>query len=780
VLPGGDRVLIEADWNDGRMPSNAGVHTLDDYGPEAMAELLAGRNVLISDVSKDPRTSQPSVLAVYQSRNIRSYLDLPFMRDGRLTSVLFLHDTMPRAWTEQEVAYAHDVAERTWSAVERARAETALRRSEDEFRTLSDNLPTLCWMADPDGTIYWFNRRCCEFSGRSQQELVAGAWQDLHDPDRFPEVMERWSVSVATGVPFEMVFPLRRFDGAMHQFLTRVVPLRSADGTITKWFGTNVDITEQRAIEERLRASETKLRLLNETLEQKVAERTADRDRMWRLSTDIMLVARFDGTITAANPAWTSLLGWGEEELIGKTFLDFVHPDDLAATLDAVHGLASGETVLRFENRYQTRNEAYLWLSWTAVPDEQFIHAVGRNVTAEKEAAAQLDAAQERLRQAQKMEALGQLAGGIAHDFNNVLQAMSGGLNGIRRRASDSNAVLELVDMAEGAAKRGAAVTSRLLAFARNDELVAAAVPTAELLEGVREILVHTLNKSIKILTVWDPATPPLLADRAQLETVLVNLAVNARDAMPEGGQLTISGASDTVSERNPQGLAPGQYVRLGVTDTGSGMDAATLERACEPFFTTKPLGQGTGLGLAMARGFAQQSGGGFAISSILGQGTTVMLWFPQALAITKAGVAEPWETAGQAAHKRTRVLLAEDEPMVRGALAAHLEDAGFIVIPATDGLDALSRLDAGAAPDLLISDYAMPEMNGLVLVQEARRRMPDLPVLLITGYADSTLQSQLASVPGGGAVLLRKPVSAADLTTRALLLLESAAAPIG
>jgi PAS domain S-box-containing protein len=564
------------------------------------------------------------------------------MRDGRLTSVLFLHDTMPRAWTEQEVAYAHDVAERTWSAVERARAETALRRSEDEFRTLSDNLPTLCWMADPDGTIYWFNRRCCEFSGRSQQELVAGAWQDLHDPDRFPEVMERWSVSVATGVPFEMVFPLRRFDGAMHQFLTRVVPLRSADGTITKWFGTNVDITEQRAIEERLRASETKLRLLNETLEQKVAERTADRDRMWRLSTDIMLVARFDGTITAANPAWTSLLGWGEEELIGKTFLDFVHPDDLAATLDAVHGLASGETVLRFENRYQTRNEAYLWLSWTAVPDEQFIHAVGRNVTAEKEAAAQLDAAQERLRQAQKMEALGQLAGGIAHDFNNVLQAMSGGLNGIRRRASDSNAVLELVDMAEGAAKRGAAVTSRLLAFARNDELVAAAVPTAELLEGVREILVHTLNKSIKILTVWDPATPPLLADRAQLETVLVNLAVNARDAMPEGGQLTISGASDTVSERNPQGLAPGQYVRLGVTDTGSGMDAATLERACEPFFTTKPLGQGTGLGLAMARGFAQQSGGGFAISSILGQGTTVMLWFPQALAITKAGVAEP------------------------------------------------------------------------------------------------------------------------------------------
>jgi CheY-like chemotaxis protein len=334
--------------------------------------------------------------------------------------------------------------------------------------------------------------------------------------------------------------------------------------------------------------------------------------------------------------------------------------------------------------------------------------------------------------------------------------------------------------MAEGAAKRGAAVTSRLLAFARNDELVAAAVPTAELLEGVREILVHTLNKSIKILTVWDPATPPLLADRAQLETVLVNLAVNARDAMPEGGQLTISGASDTVSERNPQGLAPGQYVRLGVTDTGSGMDAATLERACEPFFTTKPLGQGTGLGLAMARGFAQQSGGGFAISSILGQGTTVMLWFPQALAITKAGVAEPWETAGQAAHKRTRVLLAEDEPMVRGALAAHLEDAGFIVIPATDGRDALSRLDAGAAPDLLISDYAMPEMNGLVLVQEARRRMPDLPVLLITGYADSTLQSQLASVPGGGAVLLRKPVSAADLTTRALLLLESAAAPIG
>ena len=208
------------------------------------------------------------------------------------------------------------------------------------------------------------------------------------------------------------------------------------------------------------------------------------------------------------------MFGWREEELVGASFLEFLHPDDKSATRIAVGNLAAGETVLRFENRYRTHDGGYRWLSWTAVPDDKFIHAVGRDITVEKEAAAQLEAAQERLRQAQRMEALGQLAGGIAHDFNNVLQAVSGGLSLMRRRATDPTAVIELAEMTAGAAVRGAAVTSRLLAFARKDELEAVAVPLGDLLEGLREILVHSLGRTIEVRTVWNPSTPPLLADR--------------------------------------------------------------------------------------------------------------------------------------------------------------------------------------------------------------------------------------------------------------------------
>ena len=244
------------------MPSTVGVHVLNEYGPEVVAALTAGRTVAVSDVGQDPRTCHSPVLDAYQSRNIRAYLDVPLMRGGKLISVLFLHVDKPRLWTRDEIRSAEDVAERTWSAVERARAEEALRRSEDEFRTLSENLPSLCWMADTQGSIYWFNRRCCEFSGRTQQELVDGAWQDLHDPAWLPRVVGRWEQSVTAGSPFEMTFPLRSLDGTMRTFLTRVEPLRASDGSISKWFGTNVDVTEQRKIEERLRASETQLRWL--------------------------------------------------------------------------------------------------------------------------------------------------------------------------------------------------------------------------------------------------------------------------------------------------------------------------------------------------------------------------------------------------------------------------------------------------------------------------------------------------------------------------------------
>lgn len=383
-----------------------------------------------------------------------------------------------------------------------------------------------------------------------------------------------------------------------------------------------------------------------------------------------------------------------------------------------------------------------------------------------------------RLAQAQRMEALGQLAGGIAHDFNNVLQAVSGGLSLIERRA-DSEAVKRLARLAGDAAHRGASITGRLLTFARQGTLRAEAVPPRPLLQGLHEMLAHTIGTGITMRVVADEALPMLLADKGQLETVLVNLAVNARDAMPAGGLLLLGATPETMldTDVHAAGLAPGRYLRLSVSDTGTGMDAATLARASEPFFTTKPLGKGTGLGLAMARGFAQQSGGGFAIESAPGTGTTVALWFPEAVgdAEVEESVAPvlpvPSIPAGAC------VLVVDDDAMVREVLVSEMLGLGYQVSQACDGLEALARIDDGAKVDLLISDFAMPGMNGLTLIQEARCRLPELPALLLTGYADASVRLAAKDADAGRTALLRKPVSCAALAKSAATLLAHVAA---
>ena len=378
-----------------------------------------------------------------------------------------------------------------------------------------------------------------------------------------------------------------------------------------------------------------------------------------------------------------------------------------------------------------------------------------------------------RLAQSQRMEALGQLAGGIAHDFNNVLQAVIGGLHLIQRRSVDPDAV-KLAHMTEEAAQRGASITGRLLAFARRGALRAEPVPPRPLLEGLQEMLTHTLGAGIVIQIAADQSLPVLLADRAQLETVLVNLAVNARDAMPAGGRLLLEAAAEVVQDdTHPARLAPGKYLKLAISDTGTGMDAATLARASEPFFTTKPRGQGTGLGLAMARGFVQQSGGGISIESTLGQGTTVILWLPEAVGILAVTDVELSGRSIPSVAAAQRVLVVDDDPMVRQVLAGEMEEQGYRVDQAGDGLEALAQLDGGAQVDLLISDFAMPGMNGLMLIREMRRRQPELPAVLLTGYADPSLRNAIEDAELGSIALLRKPVSAAELAERVAACLQ-------
>ncbi len=382
------------------------------------------------------------------------------------------------------------------------------------------------------------------------------------------------------------------------------------------------------------------------------------------------------------------------------------------------------------------------------------------------------------LAQSQRMEALGQLAGGIAHDFNNVLQAVTGGLSLIERRATDPEAVRRLCVMAADAAGRGAAVTGRLLTFARRGELQAVAVDPQTLLESLREMLGPTLGAAICVAVDVPAGLPQLCADRAQLETVLVNLAVNARDAMPQGGTLALSAAAEQAGAAadQPPSLDPGAYLRLQLADSGIGMDAATLERAAEPFFTTKGPGQGTGLGLSMARGFAEQSGGGLCIRSAPGQGTVVSLWFPQAPADPAPLGTERDTLAASDAPGAFDMLMVDDDSMVCELLAQDMRDRGISVTTAHDGLSALALLDDGQPADLLVTDYAMPGMNGLALIGEARRRRPGLRALLLTGYAEA--ETGITVSGDRLTVLLRKPVSGHELARQAAELRQSAPLP--
>jgi CheY-like chemotaxis protein len=326
-------------------------------------------------------------------------------------------------------------------------------------------------------------------------------------------------------------------------------------------------------------------------------------------------------------------------------------------------------------------------------------------------------------------------------------------------------------------------VTRRLLAFARKGELRAEALDPAVLLAGMQEVLEHTLGTGIQVRTD-ETAGLPLLADKGQLETVLVNLAANARDAMPRGGTLTLSAAPEGVAEAGTEGrpaheadLAPGRYVRLAVSDTGEGMAAEVLARASEPFFTTKDQGKGTGLGLAMARGFAEQSGGGFAIRSTPGAGTTVTLWLPAAQGTAARGTSASGGGAAPQPAGRVRVLVVDDEDLVREVLAEGLEEHGYATQRAGSAAVALAMLDAGAGVDVLLTDYAMPGTDGLTLIGEARRRRPGLAAVLLTGNASGEVEARLAmdGMTGGAFSLLRKPVRADELAARLAAVLDRA-----
>jgi signal transduction histidine kinase len=341
--------------------------------------------------------------------------------------------------------------------------------------------------------------------------------------------------------------------------------------------------------------------------------------------------------------------------------------------------------------------------------------------------------AQTALLQAQKLETMGQLVGGVAHDFNNLLMAVIGNLELLAKRIGDDSRHARLLRGAMEGARRGATLTQRLLAFARKQELQFRATDVLALVEDMRDLIARSVGPQIDVRIQADEPLPPVVGDPNQLEMALLNLAVNARDAMPSGGALTI-GLERCVATAEQSELKPGVYVRLSVADTGEGMDAATLARAVEPFFSTKGVGKGTGLGLSMVHGLAEQSGGTFRLESREGVGTKASLWLP--VAHGKLEVAAPPERLGTTAAAAT-IVLVDDDALIATSTAALLEDLGHQVTEFRSGQEALAAIRGGLRPDIVITDHAMPGMTGVELAIALRELEPELPILLATGYAE-------------------------------------------
>ncbi|WP_132256212.1 hybrid sensor histidine kinase/response regulator [Methylobacterium segetis] len=652
----------------------------------------------------------------------------------------------------------------------RKQVEDRLRESDAKFQTIANSIDQMVWSTRPDGHHDYYNQRWYDFTGVRAGATDGGDWEEIVHPDDRERTWSLWKDSLATGSPYRIEYRLRHQSGQYRWTLGRALPMRDEAGRITRWFGTCTDIQDIVEAREVLARS-------REELERLVAERTADRDRMWRLSTDVMLVARYDATIEAVNPAWTTLLSWSEQELIGSGFLDLVHPDDVAATRAEVGRLADGLTTLRFENRYRRKDGAYRWLSWTAVPDEDRIHAVGRDVTVEKEAAQTLAETEEALRQAQKMEAVGQLTGGIAHDFNNLLTGIVGSLDLMQTRIAQGRFdVLEkYAKAAMSSANRAAALTHRLLAFARRQPLDPKPVNANTLVTSLEDLLRRTIGEAISLEIVTSGALWPTLCDPHQLESAILNLAINARDAMPDGGKLTIETCNthlDAAYAKLHPGVEPGAYICICVTDTGTGMAPDVMARAFDPFFTTKPIGQGTGLGLSMIYGFARQSDGHARIHSEVGQGTTVKLYLPRhrgALASEDAGAAGL--TEAHRAEEGETVLVVEDEPVVRDLIVEVLADLGYRALEAQDGPSGLKLLQSRERIDLLVTDVGLPGLNGRQLADQARESRPELKVLFITGYAENAMFGSGHLSPG--MEMITKPFPVEALATRIREMIE-------
>jgi PAS domain S-box-containing protein len=525
-------------------------------------------------------------------------------------------------------------------------------------------------------------------------------------------------------------------------------------------------------------------------------------ERLFEITPDMLCVATMDGYFKIINPAFEHNLGYSLDELKEKPFLDFIHPEDLPATLKEMEKLGQGEVTLFFENRYLCKDGTYKWLAWTSHPDlkEGLLYAVAREVTQRKQQIISLEGErteleekrtellgrveetqeelyekEEQLRQAQKMESVGRLAGGIAHDFNNMLMVIMGFADIALSEIDSPDAVRRCLTEIKNAGKRSANLTSQLLAFGRKQVLEPRRINLNHTLAEMEGILRRGIRENIELVNHFDEGLGVVFVDPIQIEQVVLNLAVNASDAMPNGGELTIETSNvdlDADFVRKHPGLEPGPYARLVVRDSGIGMDEAVLSQIFEPFFTTKPVGVGTGLGLAMTYGVIKQSGGLIRARSEPGTGTSFEIYLPRvsgegAESERAQAVSTPTEGGSET------ILLVEDEHVVLDLTASILKGAGYKVVTASTPNEALEKMAQQTDPiHIMITDVVMPNMSGPKLAKKMLAEHPKMKLIFMSGYTDDAVVENGFSQPG--TVFLQKPFSPNVLKAKVRELLDS------
>jgi PAS domain S-box-containing protein len=644
---------------------------------------------------------------------------------------------------------------------------------ERDLRIPADDAPVMMWRSGLDGLRNWFNKPWQDFRGRTLEQELGNGWADGVHPDDLKRCLAACASASDRREAFSIEYRLRRHDRIFRWILENGCPFHAGDGEFRGFLGACMDITEHKQTEKRLVAA----------LAEREVSQTESERRFQLLVNGVTDYAIYlldpEGRVTNWNTGAERIKGYRADEIIGQHYSVFFTEEDRqcgAPMMALEKALADG----RYEDEgWRVRKDGSRFRVGTLInpiyADDgtlQGFAKITRDITERREAQLLLERAREQLFQSQKLEAVGQLTGGIAHDFNNLMTVVLGNLDIAQRHlgkgAIDLATLRRLINNAAAGAQRATTLTERLLAYARKQPLDPKPLDPNRVISSAADFLQRSLGETIEVRAIGGGGVWPIEVDPHQLDTALLNLALNARDAMPNGGKLTLETSNAYLDEDYARGnpeVIPGEYVLLSVTDNGAGMDEATVARAFEPFFTTKAAGSGTGLGLSQVYGFVKQSGGHVKIYSEPGHGTTFRIYLPRRIGVGPVHTPSVIESP-RTVDSREVVLLVEDDPAVRTYLLEVMAELGYRVLEAPDARSGLSAIeDMQNRIDLLLTDVVLPDFNGRELANRARDVRPDLKVLFMTGYSRNAIVHQGRLDPG--VAMIQKPILQTTLAMR-------------